>query len=60
MHLRLLIPLVAVFASAGCNMRSDSGDLRPLSQERKAAVETSVRSFVLSVAHDVTNEGPTA
>jgi hypothetical protein len=57
MHFRLLIPLVAMFASARCN---NSVDLRPLPAERKTAVESAVRSFVLNVAHDVTSEGPTA
>jgi hypothetical protein len=57
MHIRLLIPLLAVLAGTGCN---NSADLRPLPAERKAEVASAVRSFVLSVAHDITSEGPTA
>jgi hypothetical protein len=57
MNLRLPILLVVVLAGTGCNR---SADLRPLPAERKAAVESTVRSFVVNVAHDVTSEGPTA
>jgi hypothetical protein len=58
MHLGRLIPLCMLLASAGCSRHG--ADSQPLSPERSAAVENSVRNFVLGVAHDVSSEGPTA
>jgi hypothetical protein len=58
MHLRFLIILAAMLAAAGCSQHH--AESQPLSPERSAAVESSVRNFVLSVAHDVSSEGPTA
>jgi len=47
-----------MFVSIGCS-RHDSS-FESLSPERRAAVESRVRKFVLAVAHDVTEQGPTA
>ena len=58
MRLSGLIPVCLLLAAAGCS-RHDA-DSQSLSPERSAAVESSVRNFVLSVAHDVSSEGPTA
>lgn len=58
MRLRRLIPVIALLACVGCNHTSD--DSQPLPPERRAAVESSVRSFVDAVAHDVTEQGPEA
>ncbi len=55
------ILLLAVASSVGCGLHHESADdSESLSPERKAAVEAGVRSFVSSVAHDVTQYGPAA
>jgi hypothetical protein len=58
MRLRFLFLLAAVLVSVGCSRHEP--DPHPLSPEQRAAVESNVRSFMLSVAHEVTSEGPTA
>jgi hypothetical protein len=58
MRFRLSILLAVIVALVGCS-RHDSS-LESLSPERRAAVESSARNFVLAVAHDVTEQGPTA
>src|SRR5260370_17407417 len=55
---RLSILLAVMFVSVGCSRHDSSFD--SLSPERRAAVESSVRNFVLAAAHDVTEQGPTA
>src|SRR5260370_21312693 len=58
MRFRLSILLAVMVAAVGCS-RLDSS-VESLSPERRAAVESSVKNFVLAVAHDVTEQGPTA
>lgn len=57
---RLWIPLIAILASAACTTLVDSGDAKPMAEDRRAAIESGVRSFMQTVAHDVTEQGPTA
>jgi len=59
MRLRLWIVPLVLLAFAGCGRRHVR-EYHPLKPERRAAVESSVRSFVLGVAHDVTTQGPEA
>jgi hypothetical protein len=56
---RLAWVLLLVTAFAGCNTRNTSST-EPLSSPRAAAVEQGVRTFMATVAHDVTQEGPLA
>ena len=50
--------LVVVMVCAGCNTRRDT---KPsASQSNAASVEAGVRTFMVTVAHDVTEEGPLA
>jgi len=53
---------IAKWASLGVALMSAvmCGDAQELSASRAAAVEQSVRAFAKIVAHDVTEEGPTA
>ena len=61
MCFRVWIVCVAVATSVGCGMHRNSEDDSPsVPPARRAAVEDSVRTFVLNVAHDVTQEGPAA
>ena len=58
---RIWILLIAMATSVGCGMHHGSADdSQSLPAERRAAVEAGVRSFVSSVAHDVTQDGPAA
>lgn len=49
--------LAVILASGGC--ASHSADPQALSAEQRAGVESSVRGFMQTVAHDVTEQGPT-
>ena len=61
MRLRCWILLVFVAVLMGCNLRHEGGGNVPsLTPAQRAAVEDSVRRFVLRVAQDVTQEGPGA
>jgi len=53
--------LLAAFASAGCSARaSGSAELHSLTPASAAAIDESARTFMHTVAHDVTQEGPLA
>jgi hypothetical protein len=53
--------LAASFVLAGCGTHlAMPGDSKSLPHARAAEVETSVRAFVQTVAHDVTQDGPLA
>ena len=55
------ILLVSVAALAGCQVhQAPTGERPSLTASQKMAVESSVRSFTSTVAHDVTQEGPVA
>lgn len=59
------ILLAAAISLMGCTMRVDTGDraddkAHRLTPKRRAEVEDAVRRFAASVAHDVTQEGPSA
>jgi hypothetical protein len=55
------ILLLAAFASAGCSSRtSGSAELQALTPASDAAIDESARTFMHTVAHDVTQEGPLA
>jgi hypothetical protein len=56
---RLAWVLMLVTAFAGCNTQN-TGSTESLSSPRAAAVEQGVRTFMATVAHDVTQEGPLA
>jgi hypothetical protein len=58
MRLRLLALLAAMVTSFGCSPHDSSS--QPLSPERRTAIQSAVRNFALTVAHDVTERGPTA
>ena len=60
MPTRLWILLVVILISVGCGRWGAPNESRSLPPESKAAVEESARSFMLTVAHDVTEQGPTA
>jgi len=61
MRIRLCVLFVWVAASLGCQTpRNSTGNPQPLTPEQRAAVEAGVRRFVSDVAHDVTQEGPSA
>jgi hypothetical protein len=51
--------LLLFTASLGCNTRN-TGPTESLTSPRAAAVEQGVRTFMATVAHDVTQEGPLA
>jgi len=52
---------LAAFGSAGCSARgAGSADLQSLTPARAAAIDESARTFMHTVAHDVTQEGPLA
>ncbi len=56
-----LLAIVAVAAVSGREaLASFAGDARSLSPDRRAAVESEVRQFTATVAHDVTSDGPIA
>jgi len=53
--------LLAALASAGCSARtSGSAELQSLTPASDAAIDESARTFMHTVAHDVTQEGPLA
>ena len=53
--------LLAAFASAGCSARtSGSAELQSLTPASAAAIDESARTFMHTVAHDVTQQGPLA
>jgi len=61
MQIRRWMLLVTATALAGCQTHPRSaGDRPPLTPSQKMAVESSVRSFASTVAHDVTQDGPAA
>jgi len=59
MRPRPWIPLFVILFATGCSPRSN-GAPQPLSADQRSAVESSVRGFLQTVAHDVTSQGPTA
>src|SRR6266446_1418551 len=52
--------LLAAFGSAGCSVRTGSAELQSLTPASAAAIDESARTFMHTVAHDVTQEGPLA
>lgn len=61
MRTSLLALLVVIVASAGCGSQHvASNDAQPLTPASGAAIDDSVRAFMRTVAHDITQEGPTA
>jgi hypothetical protein len=53
--------LLAAFGSAGCSARTEgSAELQLLTPARAAAIDESARTFMHTVARDVTQEGPLA
>jgi hypothetical protein len=53
--------LLAAFALAGCSARAaGSAESQSLPPARAAAIDESARTFMHTVAHDVTQEGPQA
>jgi hypothetical protein len=57
----MLALLLATLTSAGCGMHhAGSNEEQSMSPERAAAVDQSVRTFMKTVAHDVTQDGPAA
>ena len=60
MRLAFWIWLVTLVTSSGCGTHRNSGDNPGLTTAQKHAIEDSVRRFALNVAHDVSQEGPTA
>ena len=60
MRLAFWISLTILVTSSGCGTQRDLVDGSELTSEQKQAIEDSVRCFVLDVAHDVSQDGPTA
>jgi hypothetical protein len=60
MRLAFWISLLALVTSSGWQTHSDPVDNLGLTSAQKHVIEDSVRRFVLGVAHDVSQEGPTA
>jgi hypothetical protein len=60
MRLRFLILLLAVLPLVGCLMRVSDREPQPMSAARRAVVEEGVKKFAADVAHDVTQQGPSA
>lgn len=57
----LFVALIAALAFGGCRRHHSHSDERDeLSSERAAAITAEVRSFMASVASDITRDGPTA
>ena|SRR5258708_6291864 len=52
--------LLAVLAFAGCSPHGVSSEPQSLTPARASAIDDSVRTFMRTVAHDITREGPTA
>ena len=53
--------LLAAFSSAGCSARTaGSAELQSLTPANAAAIDESARTFMHTVAHNVTQEGPLA
>lgn len=55
----LLIAMLAALAGRAV-LSATPGEPQSLSQSQSAAVESAVRAFVQTVAHDVTQDGPSA
>jgi hypothetical protein len=61
MRIRSCILLLATIFCAGCrHHRGLHAAARPLTPEQSAAVASSVLSYMQSVAHDITQDGPSA
>ncbi len=61
MHTWRRVLLLAAVASAGCGLRYGASiESQSMTAERAAVVDQGVRAFAKTVAHDVTQEGPTA
>ena len=61
MHSRLQVSLLAMVAAAGCGSHHvASSESQSMTAARATAVDQSVRAFAQLVAHDVTQEGPSA
>lgn len=61
MRIHHWVLVVSVVALAGCQTpRSSSWVQQSLTPPQKTAVESSVRGFMATVGHDVTQEGPAA
>ena len=58
MRIHRWVVLVMVAALTSC--QSHPGDRAPLTPAQKTGVESNVRSFLSTVGHDVTREGPAA
>jgi hypothetical protein len=61
MHIWPRVLLLAAIAAAGCGPNHVApSESQSLTAARAAAVDVSVRAFAQTVAHDVTQEGPSA
>lgn len=60
MRLAFWISLTILLTSSGCGTHRDLVDGSRLTPAQKHAIEDTVRRFVLDVAHDVSQDGPTA
>jgi hypothetical protein len=60
MRLAFWISLTILVTSSGWGTHRDFVDSSGLTSAQKHAIEDNVRRFVLDVAHDVSQEGPTA
>jgi hypothetical protein len=60
MRPRLLVFLIATLATLASAQSRDSHKTPALPEAQRAAVESSVRDFLQTVAHDITEQGPTA
>ena len=60
MRLAFWISLATLVSSSGCGTHRDFADSSGLTSAQKHTIEDSVRRFALDVAHDVSQEGPTA
>src|SRR5215469_4554946 len=60
MRLAFWISLTILVVSSVCGTHPDFADSSGLTSAQKRAIEESVRRFALDVAHDVSQEGPTA
>ena len=61
MHIWPRTLLLATVAAAGCGSHhAASSESQPMTAARAAAVDDGVRAFARAVAHDITQEGPSA
>jgi hypothetical protein len=60
MRLAFWLAFIALVTSSGCRTHGDSLDTSGLTSAQKHAIEDSVKRFALDVAHEVSQEGPTA